>query len=326
MPDDAPRYHIGNISEGATVLQGEYLYNITLQLQDPKDAAALVCRLRHLGEPAYYGPLLRRLDPIVFVNRSESLAQITTFFEDSTVSVLYLLGLPAVGKSTLVRGALELRRADTPAVWMTCEGLDAQQLLAGINSALHLDANAILGDSHAPLAKKIAAVFGSIKNPTILVLDGFEALLDTSDKFSSVAMTEVFEALVTLEHKAKALVTTRRLPYGVGEGSAGVQIMHLGGLSEPMAEALFQTRAQLTPEHSQALLSKDVLRKLRGHPKFIELLASAITELPAQQVATDLLHTSDIGSFVIHTHPIGLSVKAQKKWLEWFFNSATQQR
>jgi hypothetical protein len=28
----------------------------------------------------------------------------------------------------------------------------------------------------------------------------------------------------------------------------------------------------------------------------------------------------------IHTRPIGLSVKAQKKWLEWFFNSATQQR
>ena len=27
-----------------------------------------------------------------------------------------------------------------------------------------------------------------------------------------------------------------------------------------------------------------------------------------------------------HTHPIALSVKAQKKWLEWFFNSATQQR
>ena len=26
-----------------------------------------------------------------------------------------------------------------------------------------------------------------------------------------------------------------------------------------------------------------------------------------------------------HTRPIGLSVKAQKKWLEWFFNSATQQ-
>jgi hypothetical protein len=27
-----------------------------------------------------------------------------------------------------------------------------------------------------------------------------------------------------------------------------------------------------------------------------------------------------------HSHPIGLSVRAQKKWLEWFFNSATQQR
>jgi hypothetical protein len=236
---------------------------------------------------------------MVFVNRSESLVQITRFFADSTVSVLCLLGLPGVGKSTLVRGVLELRRADTPAVWMTCEGLDAQQLLAEINAALHLDANALLRDSHARLAKKIAAVFASIKNPTILVLDGFEALLDTSDKFSSAEMTKVFEALVTLEHKAKVLVTTSRLPYGVGEGSAGVQIMRLGGLSQPMAETLFQARAHLTPEQNQALLSEEVLRRLHGHPKFIELLASAITEVPAQQVATALLQTSDIGSFVI---------------------------
>jgi hypothetical protein len=34
----------------------------------------------------------------------------------------------------------------------------------------------------------------------------------------------------------------------------------------------------------------------------------------------------NLGSIWHHRHPIGLSVKAQKKWLEWFFNSATQQR
>src|SRR5262249_205425 len=27
-----------------------------------------------------------------------------------------------------------------------------------------------------------------------------------------------------------------------------------------------------------------------------------------------------------HNHPIGILVKAQKKWLEWFFNSVTRQR
>ncbi|MCK7496709.1 MAG: hypothetical protein MZW92_41720 [Comamonadaceae bacterium] len=126
----------------------------------------------------------------MFINRAESLAEIARFFTDSTVSVLYLLGLPAIGKSTLVRGALELRRADTPAVWMTCEGLDAEQLLAEINAGLRLDARAILGDSHARLAKKIAAVLGTITNPSVLVFDGFETLLDARDKFSSAGMSE----------------------------------------------------------------------------------------------------------------------------------------
>jgi len=29
---------------------------------------------------------------------------------------------------------------------------------------------------------------------------------------------------------------------------------------------------------------------------------------------------------LFHSHPIGILVKAQKKWLEWFFNSVTRQR
>src|SRR5208282_3695477 len=138
MGDVAPGYQVGNVGEGATVLQGEYLQNITLQIQNVSDAAALVEQLRRVGHPKYRGPLLRRLDPVVFLNRGDTLASIAKFFADPTASVLYILGLPAIGKSTLVRGALELRRADTPAVWVPCEGLDAEQLLGEINAGLHL--------------------------------------------------------------------------------------------------------------------------------------------------------------------------------------------
>ena len=39
-----------------------------------------------------------------------------------------------------------------------------------------------------------------------------------------------------------------------------------------------------------------------------------------------VFHASPEQPVMVHSHPIGILVKAQKKWLEWFFNSATQQR
>jgi methyl-accepting chemotaxis protein WspA len=54
-----------------------------------------------------------------------------------------------------------------------------------------------------------------------------------------------------------------------------------------------------------------------GMDKFSEEVRRGVQEV--EQVSGQLTQ-------IIHTRPIALSVKAQKKWLEWFFNSATQQR
>ncbi len=299
MSEKASSYQIGNVGDGAVVLQGEYLYNISVQVQSAKDAEALLHHLKTLGNRDYYGPLLRRLDPIVLVNRSHELKEISHFFCNATVNVLYVLGLPGIGKSTLIRGALEFRRADTAVVWINCEGLNAEQLLLEVNAGLGLETQDVLRNPRLRLAEKLTVVFGAITHPSILILDGFEALLDANGCYCSEGIAKVMETLVTLEHKAKVLVTTRRLPHDVGEGNSSIQILRLGGLSEKMADKLFQRSARLTLEQRKAVVPDEALKKLDGHPKFIELLATAIAELPAEQVLAGLLTTSDIGEYMV---------------------------
>lgn len=300
MPGGGAQYQIGNVGEGANVQQGEYLINVSVQVQNSEDADELLRRIRkELGQRAYHGPPLRRLDPLVLVNRAEQLVEVSRFLEQSDASMLYVLGLPGIGKSALVRGALEFQRAEAAAVWVNCEGLDAEQLLAEVDAGLRLEVRATLDDSSLGLTRKIAAVLAAINQPGILILDGFEALLDAKDQYKSKDIARVIEDLVALEHKAKVLATTSRLPQAIGRGTAGVEILRLGGLSKAMAKNLFQRRARIAPEEIEATLPKEAFERLEGHPKFIELLASAISELDVNQVVKDMLSASDIGEYVV---------------------------
>jgi tetratricopeptide (TPR) repeat protein len=301
MSENGARYRIGNTGKEAVVQQGEYLFNTSVQVQTTEDANDLLHRLRkELGERSYHGPSLRRLDPIVLINRAEQIVEVSRFLEQSNDSILYVVGIAGVGKSTLVRGALEFRHANTPAVWLTCEGLDADQLLTELNAGLHLEVGVLLDDTITSLTKKISVVLGAMKQPCIFILDGFEVLLDAKDHYRSTAIARVIEAFVTLEHKAKVLITTRRLPYGVGKGSMGTKILRIRGLKDKMAEALFQTRANIPAEEFQSMLPIEAFAKLEGHPKFIEMLASAIDDLPIDQIVTGLLNATDIGDFVVN--------------------------
>src|SRR5687767_9757330 len=115
---ESNRYQIGNVGPNAVVQQGEYLYHVEVKVENVEDVNALLERLRQAGRPPYRGPVLRQLDPLVFLNRADELDEIRQFLERGESPVLYVVGLPAIGKSTLVRGALELRREDVPVVWI----------------------------------------------------------------------------------------------------------------------------------------------------------------------------------------------------------------
>jgi len=171
-------------------------------------------------------------------------------------------GMAGIGKSTLVRGAIELRRAETPAVWIGCENLDVDHLLAEIGAGMGLGTERLLRDVSSRLATRIASVLGAVTTPGIVILDGFEDLLDEKGNLNSSDIADAMDAFATLEHKLKVLVTTRQLPNGIGAGSAGIRILHLGGLSKPMSQELLRSRMHQDAQQSPLAIPPELLEKL----------------------------------------------------------------
>ncbi|HYB76421.1 MAG TPA: ATP-binding protein, partial [Nitrososphaerales archaeon] len=271
------------------------------EIKDLKDmvvAKALSSELKSRHSP--FRRPLRRLDPVVFINRKECLEKISLFLDDPTTNLLYVFGLPGIGKSTLVRGAIELRRKGIPVVWVICEGLGAGQLLWEINDGLSLGVQTVLSREDVNLPEKIGAVLGTIRRPGIIVLDGVEVLLDANGRFEAQDTGDVMAALTQFEHKAKVLATTNRLPERASQGTAGVQTLEVRGLDEPSARELVRARAGTTFAKIDEISQSEAFARLEGHPLFIEMLASSLAELPPDQVRQGLLAATDIQEFMVN--------------------------
>lgn len=289
-----PQYQIGDVGANAVVQQGQYLYHVEVKIDNVEDVNALLARLREAGRPPYHGPILRQFDPLVFLNRAGELDELGQFLERDKATVLYVVGLPAIGKSTLVRGALELRRKDVPVVWVTCEGLTADSFFNEVCVGLGLNLDQVMKDPKARVAAKINALLQSVAGSSILVLDGLEALLAEDGQYVSQDMLQIVDSLTTLEHKLKTLATTRTVPTG-----AGKRVLRLRGISQEQAVKLFEDRTALDAAQVAGLFPEEVWAKLEGHPKFIELLAAAVEEVPVKEIREGLATATDIGDFVL---------------------------
>ncbi len=287
--------------EAAGIRENDYVFSIPEGTKDLAEAEVLIHQIRKQRERRYPAPVMRRFEPMVLVNRTEELAIISQFFQEDGVSILYITGMPGIGKATLVRGALEFRRDEIPTVWITCRGLDIDQILAKLASGLQFDVQDMLGDQKTRNLQRIEILLGLLQSPTILVFEGFESLLDVNDSYQTEELTELMHALTKFDHRAKVLITSSRLPQGVHAQGDGTSTLRLRGLSKQMAEALFKMHAGID---SQSILPDAAFSKLAGHPTFIKLLASTVKDLPVELVIHSLLTTTNIEAFVIQ-HILG---------------------
>lgn len=300
MPGEQAHQLIGGqVGEAAVVQQGQYLNNIVVQPKNADDAIRVLRFVEKKWDRVQRPGLPRRLEPDVLLNRYEQLKEIERFFEDAATSVLYVFGMVGIGKAALVRGVLELRRPNVPVVWVNCEKLDMERLLREMNAAFKLELEPLLRDPDTPKDAKIEAVLGAVETNSICVLHGFEALLDVGGHYQSSGIAAAVKALTTLEHRVKAIFTTRQLPHGVGQGTPGVQILSLSGLPYLQAKELFLKITKLTQEEFHTSSLEQAFEKLEGHPLFIQLLASAVAELPPYEVAAGLLTATDIGDYIM---------------------------
>lgn len=284
---------VGAVGEGATVLQGQNLalLNITVKLDDVRsveDARELIAGIRSKVGPAFGSPL-RRLEPLVLVNRQ---AELTMFGRQlaSSASILIVEGVAGVGKSSFVRAALEFRDPDVPIIWLPAEAMTAPRILQSIAGALGL-----VLEVEDVLATAAAAF--SAARPTVLVLDGAEALLDDGGHWATEDLRRLFDLVASTEHAIKVLLTTRRRPLDLTAAREVVWTMRLQGLSDAAAIALLRIRAPHDETVDQAMRLQ-LLRHLTGNPKLIELLAASLDDLPLSVVARNLQQAANIADYV----------------------------
>lgn len=300
MPEK-PTHYAENIQYGANVQQGENLWNITIQPKTVDDAKKI---LRYLDEKRgkLEGPgLPRQLKPEVLLNRYREFREIQNFFEDKSAVILYVWGISGIGKSTLVRGALETRNKRIPVIWIHCKGLDLDTLLLQMNAGFRLKVQDLLR-SNASSNVKIQTVLGAAKSRCILVLNEFEAFLDEKECYKSEDVELLVKDLSSLEHKIKVLATTTRLPRGLNQANLNTKIRRLKGLEKRYAVEHFEESAKrigLSKKTVTSAMNTEAFKKIQGHPYFLELFALALCELPISEVEDALLEVTEIGEYII---------------------------
>ncbi len=263
-----------------------------LQLSSPTEAQAVLKGWwAQEGRRQVRSPL-RLLDPIVLVNRQAEIEAIAAFLNGDDASVLFLVGFAGIGKSTLARGGLELRAGEIPAVWVDCSGLSADLLAEHVRRELEPDA------SPDPTYGAAAAIPAMLQTPCVVVLDGLEALLDDKDDFASPDMVKLLTALRVDDHRGKIIVTTRRLPKGIGKGTPRVVLLKISGLSLGCSKELFALRAGQSVAEVEAEIPATAFARLHGHPKFIELVANSLELLPVAEVVGQLQQSTGIADYI----------------------------
>lgn len=291
-------FKVGSVGQNAIVIQGEghYLLNYTLQINTVEDAEDVIKRLREEIRKKPYAPILRKLDPIVVFNRRKEIDKIVDFFKDEDIPILFILGLPGIGKSSIARSALEFRNSQSQAIWLISKGLDIEKILWDINEATGLKANPVLLDQTQSIYQKMHYIIGAIKEPVILILDGFEEQLDHEGKYVSESIEYFIQSLVELEHNIKLIVTTRRVPYNAK--AQGSMILQLKGLSIEMSKNLFKMYSYDETLDPELDVPPEVYKRLRGHPYFIKLVASGLSEFSKDVLFKELEQYKELEDYV----------------------------
>lgn len=276
------------------VAAGPVLRAVDAPMTTAADASALLAQLGTGRTPGrvFHATPLRRLEPAVLVNRSAELARIGELLREPGRPLVYVLGVAGIGKSQVARAVLELR-GDVAAVWLPAEGLEVTKAVATLDAALglHLGLDPAVGVDDAVLA-----LVAALREPVLVCIDGLEVLLDDRGE-AAHGLGRLLDALATYEHAARVLITTRRLPRGVTAASPGTAVVRLGGLGRAEAAAMVAATSGLDPA-ALAGVGDDVYRLLGGHPKFIELFAAALRDLPLEAVRADLIGAAGLDDYV----------------------------
>ncbi|CAM3796244.1 ATP-binding protein [Deinococcus frigens] len=227
--------------------------------------------------------------PDALVGREREIREVLALLERAPAGLVTVLGPGGVGKSRLaaeVAGQIRARLGGQQA-WVSLESVpDANLIPARILDTL--DLSPARNSDGLPLLVHVLR-----GQPTVLVLDNFEHLIDREAGDG----TEVVAALLAACPALRILITSREPLHLSGE-----VLYPLGGLSGGAAgdaATLFVQRARLVQPDFQPTAEQDVVLDrlcslLGGLPQGIELAAAWVRKLPLAELADELAHNLNL--------------------------------
>jgi tetratricopeptide (TPR) repeat protein len=232
-----------------------------------------------------------------FVGRREDLRLIRAALPNPQIRSIYLWGMAGIGKSALVRQALERpgRRNLLQGVCiLRCDTMDLQQIVTRITtwiSEQFPQAASVLTDRTLDPVKRLMAAAQFVQGKRlVLVLDGIERVLqvqpDRHGEFPHPMLVAYFRALATAEWSILTIFTSRlrwsQLPHLPETSTLEI---HLGSL--PLMDVIFLLQNLPHLKNTDHKMINEFFSKVGGHAHTMHYINQYLAENPQNNPLAD---------------------------------------
>jgi tetratricopeptide (TPR) repeat protein len=214
-------------------------------------------------------------EPTSIIDRAEEVSTIEEFLA-SERRVLIIGGLPGIGRSTVVRAAIDTYYTEGAfIIWLNLESLKSEEATLG---TLYLSLNKIMNGklqalwkSKQSLELKLERLIGLMQDNSIIVLKNIDALLDAEAHFCDKQVEQLFRSFARTERDIHVIATTYKeaIPEG---GAISWQRMTISELTAQNAVALLKREGW--PGDEKQL--KDISTALGGYPQALKMITAAV--------------------------------------------------
>jgi hypothetical protein len=240
------------------------------------------------------------IDVKIFYGRNQELRSLQQWIVDDQCRIVALLGMGGIGKTALsVKIAEQVQEHFQYIIWRSL--LHAPQVEDIVEQLLHFFAPQPMNaakDTH----EKILQLLEYLRTfRCLIVLDGFEAILDKGDR--SFMYTEGYEGYAELiqrvgesPHQSCLILTSREKPNEIAaiQGTAlPVRVLKLAGLRTTEVASILQVKGIENFSEEECHFLVDCYA---GNPLFIKIAATTIQDLFANNIATFIAQGSIVFS------------------------------
>jgi GTPase SAR1 family protein len=218
------------------------------------------------------------LDPTI-VGRDREIRRLTRLVDAPQGSVVQVVGLGGSGKTSLIQQFLEDRRAEIASAGFRYV-FGCSFYRADIGDFVQAMTLAMIGQTPRPgtltLPEQVNRLCDRVRaERTLLILDGFEALLDPEQRLRNPYVTQIMESV---DQGGGTCVVTSRVPVRGGAFDRAPTI----GVASLSSEEILEVLERLGLAHLGDAANRRLVEVTAGHPLALRILAGLLRDVPVE--------------------------------------------